>query len=926
MTILLIDPESGDRERIRAALGPDLGAMLLESDGTGELQPLLARPDLRLVILEQALPTGDGLPLVGRLRSERPDVPVIMAAGRGDEDLAVAGMKAGLCDYVPKHHLERLLPAVREALASGPRAEELLRAQNQALAMIASGRPLREILSALVEAIERQAPGMLGSVLLLEGERLRLGAAPSLPETYNQAIEGVLIGPDVGSCGSAAYRGEPVVVEDIESDPRWRDYRALASAHGLRACWSVPIRARDGRVLGTFALYYRRPARPEARSWGLIEAFANLAAVAIEHRQGEAALRESEWRLRQLTENIDDVFWLLDAELRVLYVSSGEEGSRGRSLAQVLEDPSDQVAAAHPDDRAGLAAWVRSRLARDGNGGEVEYRTLRGGVIRRARARFFPIRDESGLLLRWAGVVEDVTERRQMQERIANQASLLDKVHDAIFVRDTDGRIVSWNAGARRQFGWRSEEVLGVGVTELMWKGATEQLEAITQELLRKGEWSGEARLRTESATSRLFDLSMTCLHDEGGAPRGVITIASDVTERKQLEGRFLRAQRLESIGTLAGGVAHDLNNVLTPVRLGADLLRRAQEETKRQALLDAITASVNRGVELLGPLLDFARAQEGDLQPLAVNAFLKTTSRLLEHALGPSIRLEVFAEDNLGAILGDAGQLTQALLNLAVNARDAMPQGGPLVVRGEEVTVDEAAARSYPEARPGRYVLLTVADTGCGISPETLDRIFDPFFSTKEVGKGAGLGLSTVRGVVRRHNGFLDVESQPGRGATFRLWLPASEREAAPAGPPPLGAGGGRVILLVDDEPGIRAAARVALEGNGYRVLLADNGAEAIAIWQARQAEVNAVVIDLAMPVMDGLTAIRALRRMGAAVPILPVSGLPPEPSVLRELSLPAFLPKPYTARQLLETLGGLLHAGASCSGAADGTHPGGR
>ena len=409
-----------------------------------------------------------------------------------------------------------------------------------------------------------------------------------------------------------------------------------------------------------------------------------------------------------------------------------------------------------------------------------------------------------------------------------------------------------------------------------------------------------------------------------GGAAR-LHGVSMDVTEKKAYETRLLRAQRLEAIGTLAGGIAHDLNNVLTPIRLGADLLRRPLEPDRREALLDAITFSVKRGVDLLAQILDFARGEEAGLVSLAPGPVLTAVGRLLEHTLPRSVALEVSAPADLGRIKGDLTQLSQVLVNLAVNARDAMPQGGRLSMRASNVTVDEALARAHPEARPGRYVLVSVADTGVGMAPEVLDRIFDPFFTTKEVGKGTGLGLSLVRGIVRRHEGFLDVESAPGGGTTVRVWLPVTDEPAAGApAEPPLPAGGQQVILVVDDEARVRATVQEALEGAGYRVLTAANGAEGLALFNQRQAEVALVLVDLSMPVLDGLTTIRALRQAHPDVPILPASGLPPAPGALEGLlKRPAFLPKPFTAAELLQAVRDLLPPPSSPGDPPHGPHP---
>lgn len=390
--------------------------------------------------------------------------------------------------------------------------------------------------------------------------------------------------------------------------------------------------------------------------------------------------------------------------------------------------------------------------------------------------------------------------------------------------------------------------------------------------------------------------------------------ICMNITDKKAFEARQLHSARLESIGTLAGGIAHDLNNVLTPIRLGVDLLRHVTDPDKRQTLLDSMSFSVNRGVELLAQVVDFARGREADFKPVSPGPILKAVGRLLEHSLPRSVALEVSAPADVARVRGDTTQLSQVLVNLAINARDAMPGGGRLTLSAANVTLDEAFARAYPGANPGRHVLLTVSDTGCGMPPAVLERIFDPFFTTKAVGQGTGLGLSTVRGIVQRHDGFLDVESTPGRGTTFRIWLPATDEAGEePADEPALFEGRQQLILVVDDEACVRRLVQEVLEDNGYQVQTAANGAEALVAFSQRPRGVDAVIVDLLMPVLDGMTTIRALRQINPDVPILPASGLPPSPEALAELQLPGFLPKPFTATGLLQSLRALLPAARS-------------
>jgi signal transduction histidine kinase/CheY-like chemotaxis protein len=382
--------------------------------------------------------------------------------------------------------------------------------------------------------------------------------------------------------------------------------------------------------------------------------------------------------------------------------------------------------------------------------------------------------------------------------------------------------------------------------------------------------------------------------------------------ESSLLEERALQAQRLNLLGKLAGGVAHDLNNMLTPIRLGIDLLQEDPPAEERARLLAAVRSSADQAAAVVQQILTFARGSgPGRHEPLQVEALLVRAEQVLRYAFPKSITVEREVAQPLWTVRGDDTQLFQMLINLCVNARDAMPRGGTLRLSASNVMLRKESPRPHPEARPGPYVLVQVSDTGCGIPPEVVDRIFEPFFTTKEVGKGTGLGLSTALAIARNHGAWLGVESTPGRGSCFSLYLPVTDAEPsteAEAGAPPI-RGRGELILLVDDEASIRDVVRVTLETFGYRVLCAAGGAEALRLYEQQRQEVALVLVDLMMPGMDGLATIRGLMALDPQVRIIAASGtLPPTLTQAPELQQVTFLRKPYRAQQLLEVLRTLL------------------
>jgi CheY-like chemotaxis protein len=376
----------------------------------------------------------------------------------------------------------------------------------------------------------------------------------------------------------------------------------------------------------------------------------------------------------------------------------------------------------------------------------------------------------------------------------------------------------------------------------------------------------------------------------------------------------LLRTQRLESVGRLASGIAHDLNNILAPMLMAPPLLREAIQDPELRNMLDLVETNAQRGSNIIKQLLTFGRGLEGERVPVQLRTLVMDMSGIIRETFHKNITTRRETPPDTWLVSGDATQLHQVLMNLCVNARDAMPEGGTLTLKLENQEFDESFARMTPGAQPGRYVCLSVTDTGEGIAPEHLDKIFDPFFTTKELGKGTGLGLSTVLGIVQSHDGFIQVHSQPGRGTQFKVYLPASETaEAQPASQANqlLPQGGGELVLVVDDESSVRQVTRKLLERNGYRVIEAAEGADGITQYVAHQQEVQVVVTDLAMPVMDGPAFIRVLRRLNPPVRVIAVSGYQSKSSLPADLGVPgeAHLSKPFSGAMLLQTLQRVLH-----------------
>lgn len=628
-------------------------------------------------------------------------------------------------------------------------------------------------------------------------------------------------------------------------------------------------------------------------------------------------LRQSEERFRQLAENIQEVFWITDVDpRRMLYVSPGYEVIWGRACEALYHRPEMWVEAIHPDDRERVAHAARTKQMAGTY--DEEYRILRpDGSTRWIRDRAFPVRNENGTVYRIVGVARDVTERKQAHELLREQASLLDKARDAIVVRDLEHRICYWNKGAEQLYGWAADEALGIKTPDLIYRSVTAFHEA-TAATVQHGEWMGELEQVTRTGADILVEARWTLVRDEAGEPHSILAINTDVTERKRMEQQFLRAQRLENIGTLAGGIAHDLNNVLSPILMSIGLLRLTSSDERSKAMLTTIETSAKRGADMVRQILSFARGVEGQHTPLDVRLIVKDVQSLMQETFPKNIQVYCDIAPGLPAVMGDHTQLHQILLNLCVNARDAMPSGGMLTITAVSTTVDPLAAstQTRPQARPCPYVLIKVIDTGTGMPPEVVDKMFDPFFTTKEVGKGTGLGLSTVLAIVKSHGGYVEVQSAPGHGTTFAIFLPskppASQELQACAATDALPRGRGELILVVDDESAVRNIAQQTLEAFGYRTLVAADGTEALSLYTEHQKDIAAVITDLMMPVMDGSVTIQVLQRINPKVKIIAGSGIATEGTSARmeELGVKHFLPKPYSTQDVLAALHTVLAA----------------
>lgn len=639
------------------------------------------------------------------------------------------------------------------------RAQQLQEGQRRFFEALATGAPLVQVLDTLALMIENQVSGGLCSVLLLDqtGQMLHITSAPSLPATYVGSVVGVPLGAASGSCGTAAFCDMPVIVSDIATDPRWDGYQTLALSHGLHACWSTPFHDSQGRVLGTFAIYYREPRSPTADALSHLTHAANLAAVAVERTRTESALRDREELYRLITENSGELISLIDQSGNFLYASP--------SYAHLLG-----------------------------------YNPL------------------------------------ELSAR-----SLFDLIH-------------------------------------------------LDDLPLLLGDWSQLATRRTIQTTARLrhIDGSWRWVDAHGSVIRRgdalqVVVVGHDVTERmraeaerRRLEDHLVQAQKMESIGTLTGGIAHDFNNVLSVILGNAQLaLLESAPDVLDKSLLVEIEQAAMRGSALTKQLLAFSRRQQLERQVIDLNRTIDDLSLMLTRIIGKDVEIVMSLARDVAAIVADPVQIEQVLLNLVVNARDAMPGGGRLEIATSMLLIDSTQP-PYEWAQPGRYVQIVVRDTGVGMTAETRQRVFEPFFTTKAQGKGTGLGLAVVYGIVKQHEGFIHVTSAPESGTIFTILFPAET--SGPARPATTTLtdvrGGMETILVVEDEAPLRRLVNATLLQLGYTVLLAEDGQSGVELFQANVDRIDLVILDLVMPRLGGREALAQMRALRPALRALLVSG----------------------------------------------------
>ena len=813
---------------------------------------------------------------------------------------------------------------------------------------LAQNQPLPEVLDALCLTIEKVRDEMLCSILLIDKEtgRLSHGVAPSLPDFYRKAVNGTPVSMGMGSCGEAAFTAKRVIVEDILIHPNWKSFTSIAvDKAGLRACWSEPVIGSDSKVLGTFAIYYRQPKSPEREDIELIRGAAHITSIAIEYSMNREQLKQANVELEQRViertkelrlkiaekEQVEKALrkshetlsesqriaklgsWKLDLNTQIITLSEEHQFVAGREPKEIAlplnEYATDYIVEediAILQDRLAFAVqnienssyhnYFEYRLKTDDAGG---YKTLA------VQSRF----KSKGII---NGVTQDITERKKAKEALteseAKYRNLFNNAQVGMYrTRISDGKFIEANDALARMFGYEDrKDILAaeyVAADNYVDPDMRENLLAILRE---HGEFINfEARLYRKDRSAAWLRYSGQ-IYPEKGHIEGV---AADITEEKRLEEQLLQAHKMESIGTLAGGIAHDFNNMLGIIVGNTELAMDDVPEWNpaRNNLNEIRTASM-RAKDMVKQILAFSRLSLQEMKPVRISPIIKDSLKLLRSSIPTIIEIHQKISNESDTVRADPTQINQVLINLCTNAAHAMGEkGGVLAVSLKNIEMDEDSAIHYHDLSSGKYVRLTVSDTGHGIEPKSLERIFDPYFTTKGVGEGSGMGLSVVHGIVKCHSGDISVSSEPGKGTTFQVFFPYIEGKPEPeieiTGEIPRGK---ERMLFVDDEKAMVDAIQPMIERLGYKVTARTSSIEALEAFRANPDRFDLVITDFTMPNMTGMELAKELLNLRSDIPIILCTGYSEHinEDKAKGNGIRAFLMKPVVLGEIANTI----------------------
>jgi PAS domain S-box-containing protein len=922
LKILIVDDVAVNLKLLRVRLEGEGHSVIQARNGVEALKILNAE-GADVIISDILMPEMDGYRLCHEVRhSERfKDLPFIIHTATytspADKELSL-GLGANSYLHKPAS-AQDLMDAISNALNTAPQAPSL---------SLDGMEVLNQYSERLVSKLEEKNIELTAAVN-------QLGLQTTALETAADAIlitdrQGTILWVNPAFTTMTGYSSEeavgqtPRILKSGKHDSEF--YRQFWHTIKVGHLWRGEFtnRSKDGSIR-----YDEHTVSPVIGPDGEVTHYVGVMHDVTERKHAEEELRDTHAQLRQLLDHSPAVMYALKVEGETITPHLVSENIN-RLLGFAAEETLSfewWLGRLHPEDRdralAGLDETFREDVSR------TEYRVQhKDGTFRWIEDNRRLIRDERGQPSELVGVWTDNTERRRAQDELRESerrfSDMLGNLQLVAATLDCDARITYCNDYLLRLTGWDREDVLGKSWFEVFVPAeARPELKALHASLIADlpDSWHHENEIVTRAGERRLISWNNTVLRSASGEVIGTASIGEDITDRKSLEKQLLRTQRMESLGTLAGGIAHDLNNLFMPILMGASLIRRVETSEATRKAVDNIERCVRRGTDLVKQVLLFARGLGGSRIVIDTASIVKEVESIARSTFPKNVTFVTTISPNLPMLSGDPTQLTQVLLNLCVNARDAMPAGGQITVSMGSTDVEPHYAAAHGGTGGGRYVVIEVADSGTGIAPEIIDRIFEPFFTTKETGQGTGLGLSTTIGIVRSHGGFLTVSSEAGRGSSFKVYFPAlfdgafvaaegSDKEQE------LPRGEGELILVVDDERAILDIIGQTLTAFGYEVFTAEDGAQAIDLFVRHRSRIALVLTDMAMPIIDGATLIGALRRIDPDVRIIAISGGPAEAAKVERSGISHFLAKPLTAETLLRSVSAVLRDGTSSIG----------
>ncbi len=917
-TVLIVD----DERSVRRTLGEFLRELhydVAEADDVESAWSRVSAGGIGVVVTDVVLPRVSGVELLMRIRKIVPEIPVVMMTGNPTLETARDSIRLGAVDYLVKPINK---DGIQRAVANAMRLRGLEDAKR---GLEAENRRHREGLEDLVRErtaqLQSSEARARGWMLFYQGTMDALRAHICVLDS-----EGVILGVN-RAWREFAAANPPAPCE------AWIGANYLTvcdGVHGKDAPQAREVAARMRDVLGgrlpEYACEYPCHS-PDRQRWFSLSATRidgdDQMRLVVAHeditqrRRTQQELRDSEALFQSLVQNIPHLVYRKDREGRFTFVNDVFCRTVGRPRGEIIgyQDcdlfPEPYASKYRADDLRVIEHGETVEEEEEGPGGN--------GASMWMTAIKTPLRNADGDVVGVQGISWDITRRRRAEMELRMMVRAVEQSPAAILITNHKGEIEFVNPKCVETSGYTFEEVKGRNPRVYQSGEANpETYRQLWAEISAGREWRGEFRNRRKDGTLYWESASISAVRDADGEITHFIAVKENITERKDSEARVLRAQRVESLGHLIGGIAHDLNNILAPIVMCAPLMGEELTSQERSTLAETMRASAERAVGMMRQLLVFVRGSEGKRAPVQLRSLIREVAGMMRETLPRSIQVTDVVAAGLPPVLGDATQFHQILLNLCVNARDAMPDGGRLKLRASNVEVDEHFAAMHPGATKGLYVRIEVEDTGTGIPETAREHMFEPFFTTKAEGAGTGLGLATVAGIARQHGGFVTFQTVLNQGTTFAVFLPAAPDAPGATligGPPkPARTGRGELILVVDDEPAIRETAKRALESHGYAVLLAHDGSDGLARFVERRGEIRAVLTDIMMPRMDGSALCRALRAIAPDIPLIvstgELQGMPGRESTRMAAEFKALrvLQKPHTADLVLEALGELL------------------